>query len=179
MAKYNVKRPRPLPTPEELLRRLAVDPQSPSGLRWTARANNNGAPAGSVAGSRKASGYWYIGFGGHQLLAHRLVWRISTGSDPGPMEIDHRDGNPSNNAWVNLRLASHAQNTRNRPANRQGTSKYCGVSWDRVNRKWRATISSGGRLKCLGRFPIEEDAARAYDEAATRAYGDFARLNLP
>ena len=63
---------------------------------------------------------------------------------------------------------------------RQGTtSGYKGVYWVRSKSKWAAKIKFEGRSIWLGYFEIEEDAARAYDEAAIKCFPKFARLNFP
>lgn len=59
------------------------------------------------------------------------------------------------------------------------SSGYTGVGWDRGARRWKAYIHTGGKLRHLGYFDEERDAARAYDEAAQRLRGDKTKLNLP
>ena len=49
-------------------------------------------------------------------------------------------------------------------------SKYKGVSYTKKSKKWRATISKGGKSYYLGEFKNEEEAARAYNHAAERFY---------
>jgi hypothetical protein len=63
----------------------------------------------------------------------------------------------------------------NQSKNRPGSSQYKGIYWDSSRGKWRAKIA--GSID-LGRFDNEIDAAKAYDEAARRYYGDFARTNF-
>lgn len=93
--------------------------------------------------------------------------------------IDHHDLNRLNNRRYNLRPATVAQNMQNRPkSSTRMTSKYKGVSWDRGRKKWRAMICVLGRNQQLGRYDYEEDAALAYDVAALRHFGQFARFNF-
>jgi hypothetical protein len=113
---------------------------------------------------------------GPTIRMHRVILGLA---DNDPREGDHINGDPLDNRRSNLRIApTHAHNGANRHKRRQATtSRYKGVSWDKDNAKWRACIAvNGGRLH-LGRFTSEEDAARAYNEAAFEAWGEFACLN--
>jgi HNH endonuclease/AP2 domain len=87
--------------------------------------------------------------------------------------IDHRDGDPSNNRWDNLRRATVAQNGANKPRHRNNTSGFKGVCRDRG--RWRAAIYKNGRRHPLGNFPTPEAAHAAYVKAARKLFGEFAR----
>jgi hypothetical protein len=93
--------------------------------------------------------------------------------------VDHRNRDGLDNQRANLRVATQSQNAANQGP-RVGTSSYKGVSWTTRNQKWCAQIGTGlrGRVRFLGYFAAEEDAARAYDAAAREVYGPFARLNF-
>jgi hypothetical protein len=58
-------------------------------------------------------------------------------------------------------------------------SKYRGVNWDKIRNKWRPDISYDGKQHHLGYFEDEEEAVRAYDEAARAQHGQKAQLNFP
>jgi len=92
--------------------------------------------------------------------------------------IDHRNREGLDNRKSNLRLATHSQNNCNRKQI-QGSSKYRGVNYVKNRKKWRAAINYNRIYKHLGFFENEEDAARAYDEAAKIYHGEFATLNFP
>jgi hypothetical protein len=108
--------------------------------------------------------------------AHRVAWAIHTGAWPIG-EIDHIDGNPSNNRADNLREATRAQNMRNIKSRKGSTSKYLGVCY--VRNKWRATITVNEKKIHLGCFSCEVEAAKKYDQVAWENFGRFARLNFP
>lgn len=102
---------------------------------------------------------------------HRLILGVPTG-----VEVDHINGDGLDNRRCNLRPATRAQNVRN-TRNRANSSGYKGVSWDPINRKWRAKIGVDGFTRCLGRFEDPWEAALAYNAAALEAWGEYAWLN--
>ena len=98
---------------------------------------------------------------------------------PHGLLVDHRNGKTLDNRRANLRLATHSQNMQNRGKRRiKASSRFVGVSFDKEHKLWRAYIRYQEKRIHLGRFDSETDAARAYDEAAKKYYGEFARLNF-
>jgi len=91
--------------------------------------------------------------------------------------VDHVDGNRQNNRKDNLRVCSHIENSRNIHHNRRNTSGYKGVWWDKRHKKWRAGIGYNGKNIKLGYFVSKEEAAKAYNHAATKFFGQYACLN--
>lgn len=105
------------------------------------------------------------------ILLHREVL-----GEPAAF-VDHIDGDPLHALRANLRVCSHAENMRNRrPVH--GTSRFKGVSWSRGRQRWKAEIKVDRRRHTIGRFENEVEAARAYDAAARRLHGPFARTNF-
>jgi hypothetical protein len=99
---------------------------------------------------------------------------------PAGLLVDHRNGDTLDNRRSNLRLATHAQNTHNRRKTRTKTSsRFIGVYYDKRTGRWAAKIKNQERCKWLGRFESEIEAGKAYDEAAKKYHGEFARLNFP
>jgi hypothetical protein len=88
---------------------------------------------------------------------------------------DHIDGNPLNNQKSNLRLADARLNAFNRKSQRNSISCYKGVSKSRYG--WRARIMSEGKSIHVGYFNTEIEAANAYNLAAKKHHGEFARMN--
>lgn len=115
----------------------------------------------------------------HRGKMHLYMHRLIAGA--GPKEVvDHINRDTLDNRASNLRIADPSQNGANRIGDRRrfGTSSsYKGVSWDKSRNKWQAMIHVNGRTRALGRFALEDDAAKAYNAAAIDAWGEFARLN--
>ena len=107
------------------------------------------------------------------IQMHRVIL-----SAPDGVLVDHVSGNGLDNRRANLRLANHSQNRINSPR-RDGTSIFRGVSWHVCRQTWQATIGVDGKKHFLGVHPSEMAAALAYDDAARRLHGEFARLNFP
>ncbi len=86
---------------------------------------------------------------------------------PKGAKTDHRDGDGLNNTRRNLRICTDQQNACNQTRKRSDgiTSRYRGVSWDKVNCKWLVNITGGGVKKNLGRYDCEFYAAGVYDAA--------------
>lgn len=158
-------------TQERLKELIAYDPEDGS-FRW--RVNRSGGVrAGDTAGSTNKRGLRYIDVEGRKYAAHRLAWLFMTGSWPTKL-VDHRDRDFSNNAWTNLREATHAGNSQNRSIGRDNTSGIKGVSWSIAAGKWQAQIRANGKTIHLGTFAQKSDAAKAYALAAARHHGEFA-----
>jgi hypothetical protein len=108
-------------------------------------------------------------------LMHRYIIKVPPG-----MVIDHINHNGLDNRNANVRIATHAQNSRNTRKQRPKTaSKYKGVTWNRPLKKWRAQITRDGKRISLGCFSDEIEAAKAYDIAAKKYHGRFASTNFP
>ncbi len=107
------------------------------------------------------------------IYMHRLITNAPYG-----LLVDHINGDCLDNRKANLRLATNAQNNYNkRPLN--SFSKYKGVFFIRKEKRWTATIGLNHKKIYLGNFKDEIKAAKAYDTAAKKYYGQFAYLNFP
>lgn len=93
--------------------------------------------------------------------------------------VDHINHNGLDNRKANLRLATAAQNARNRQkCKSKKTSKYKGVCWHKRDKKWTGRILVNSKSIALGYFEDEKEAARAYDRAARKYYGEYAEPNF-
>lgn len=91
--------------------------------------------------------------------------------------VDHSDGNGLNNQKQNLRECTIAQNSRN-ARTRSNKSGYKGVYLNTKVMRWHVQITVEKKRVCVGMFGTKEEAARAYNEAARKYHGEFARLNV-
>jgi hypothetical protein len=142
--------------------------------RWNVqeRTRPNGSKIGPYAfTSKRRNGRTTV------IWMHKLLM-------PGVHQVDHKDGGGLNNQRSNLRPATNLQNHANQSKTRTNhgrstSSRFKGVYWSRLERKWKAQIQTTGRKQGLGTFTDEDAAAMAYDAAAREAFGPFARLNFP
>ena len=113
---------------------------------------------GSPAGRTIQNKYIQIGINRKYYLAHRLAVFYMTGIWP-THEVDHIDGNPSNNSWSNLRQVTSIENSRNQATRSNNSSGVVGVKWKKEISKWVATIGVDRKLIHLGCFESLEVAA--------------------
>jgi hypothetical protein len=109
---------------------------------------------------------------GHSGLLHRLILL------PDKNEvIDHINGNPSDCRRFNLRIGTQRENSYNTRLGKNNRTGYKGVSWDKYRGKYVACICVNRKTIHLGRYGTTEEAANAYDNAATIYFGQYALLN--
>ena len=127
------------------------------------RKTSNTAKLGTV-GHKSKRGAVTIFVLGKKRYAHRLAWLYTFGEWPNG-EIDHIDGDPTNNRLANLRIANSAENKQNqRRAKRGNKTGYLGVFLHAPG-IWRARIQINGQGKHLGLFRDPESAYSAYVQA--------------
>ena len=95
---------------------LTYSTESPSGLFW-----NNGKVAGTLDGQ----GYYMTQLNKVRFKNHRYIWELFNGPIPEGFQIDHIDGNRSNNRLENLRVVSPSENSRNKKLQSNNTSGVC------------------------------------------------------
>lgn len=87
---------------------------------------------------------------------------------------DHKDRNPLNNRRDNLRPATNSENARNHNKQKNNTSGFIGVHWDKDANKWKAEIRVNKKKINLGRFIKKEDAVITRLHAELKYFGEFA-----
>jgi hypothetical protein len=131
--------------------------------------------AGSPAGHLRPDGYLQIRFRRRTCMTHRYAYLLMTGAwPPDGYEIDHKNGDRSDNRWDNLRLVTRAQNRMNSRGN-IGRDLPKGVTRNNRGKPFAAGISIDGRMTHIGSFATAEEASAAYETAARKHFGEYAR----
>jgi len=166
-------RPRRAFTKEEAENHILYD--ADTGLiRWKKRIQcfGGGRDAGSLAGTNK-DGYTSIKMFGKFYRSHHLVWLMETGEwPPLGVDIDHINRDRSDSRFVNLRLATRAQNNLNSPGRCDNKTGHRGVHPSRT--RWCARISVDKKIIHLGTFETKDDAIRVRKAAEQKYYPDYA-----
>lgn len=162
----------------DLLEHLSYNPES-GVLTWIKRPWRSEIVVGTEAGGVRPDGYHYVCFRGRRYISHRLCWALHYGEMPSTLTIDHINMNRADNRIANLRLATVAENARNRNASPRNRIGFKGVSFDPRRRRFLASVTKDKRSYSLGHYPTAEAAALAYDEAVAQLHGEFARFNFP
>lgn len=110
------------------------------------------------------SGYLKFRYNGRLFYAHRIAWLLHYGYNP-KHQIDHIDGDRSNNRISNLRPATDGINRRNMKLRSNNTSGINGVYWHKQCNKWNARVKVNGKDLSLGLFDTLEEAAKRRKEA--------------
>lgn len=120
-------------------------------------------------------GHWYAIRNGDlgSIYMHKEIMKPMT-----DFVVNHIDGNRLNNQKVNLRLCNLTGKAGMQKEARNNTSGYRGVSWHRKFQCWVAKIGLKNETINLGCFPDPKQAALAYNAAALKHFGEFARINL-
>jgi len=99
---------------------------------------------------------------------------------PNGKVVDHINRNRLDNRKANLRPATKQQNAWNSKFKRKARiTRFYGIYWDKDKEKWQVRLDINGRIRRLGYYADEIEAAKAYDEAAKEYRGEFAVLNFP
>lgn len=168
-----------LPSQEVLRQLLDYDPAT-GALTWKPRAASNfpksskpnatsatwnarfaGRPAGAVG----VIGYHVVTIDSKHHYAHHIAWVLADGGGLSGVEIDHINGNRSDNRIENLRAVPKSENAKNKRLSRRNVSGISGVRLFKPNGKWTAEIQANGKRHYLGYFPSFDDAVAARKRA--------------
>lgn len=166
-----------LPCPTVLRQLLRYDPKTGS-LYWLRRKPYQFEGTGRYSADRRCN-TWNAKFAGKEALsvvsnhgnhdgtvlgarvkAHRAAWAIFYGEWPSS-DLDHINGNPTDNRMENLRLVTHRENMLNQKKRSTNTSGATGVYWYKKNQNWIVKIGVKNKLLHVGYFDSYEDAVEA------------------
>lgn len=109
----------------------------------------------------------------NHIKMHNVIMKPSDG-----FIVDHKDGDGLNNSKINLRICTTSQNQMNKRKPSNNTSGYKGVHFHKPSKKYLARICLNNKRIVIGFFKEPQDAARAYDQAAVKYFGEFAKTNF-
>jgi len=125
-----------------------------------------------IVGTIRKDGYIRMAINYKYYYAHRLIYMMF--HNEMPIQIDHIDGNPSNNKIENLRKADNTKNSFNKNLTKSNTSGVKNVYWAKNCKKWAVLIQAFGKKKYLGLFKDLELAELVAIEARNKYHKEYA-----
>ena len=104
-----------------------------------------------------------------EVYLHRFIMNA-----PKNYYVDHIDRNKLNNTRENLRICTPQESIRNIGPKK---GKYKGVHFNKLRNKYVAQITLNRKVRHLGYFSCDRQAAIAYNKAALELHGEFAFIN--
>ncbi len=151
---------KPLPPIERLTKLLSYN--SHTG-RVRRKGKGNQRKKGQLVGCKAPSGYITASVDNKSYLLHRIVWKLHTGNDPYPYQIDHINRKRDDNRIVNLRLVTHKEQMKNKGMNGNNKTGYKGVR--KKGNRYEASITRNKKRHYFGMFDTPEEAHKAIIES--------------
>jgi len=159
-------------TIEMLEEYLSYDPETGL-LRWI-KSPMTKIREGDLAGTINGDGYLQIILNGKHISGHIAAWVLFHKRWPKE-QVDHKNGNRSENAITNLREATLPQNSFNRGLYSNNKSGVPGVFWSILEQKWKVGLNINKKHIHLGTFKYKEDAIKVRRDAEEEYFGEFRR----
>jgi hypothetical protein len=144
-------------------------------LTWKKKPNRN-IPLGRQIGKANIWGHMAFATNGKTYMVHRVIWLLHYGKWP-EHQIDHINGNKSDNRITNLRDVTQFINMQNQKvSHKNNKSGYLGVHWSKhvPTKPWKAEIKINGKSKSIGHFATPEEAHAAYLQAKSQLHIGYA-----
>jgi HNH endonuclease/AP2 domain len=162
---------KPLPSQKELHKLFEY---KEGHLYWKIKPRNS-AKIGDKVGGLNSKGYITLRLNNSQYKMHRIIWVYHYNTIFNNLQIDHIDGDKTNNTIENLRLATNSQNNfNNKSAYCNSKSNILGVFWSKTRKKWVSQICKNNKRMHLGYFLNQEDAIAARKAAELQYFAEFA-----
>lgn len=113
----------------------------------------------------KSQGYHNVYVDSTRYKTHRIIWKLYYGEFDENLEIDHINGNRSDNRIVNLQAKTLQENQKNRKISINNKSGVIGVSYNKRQKVWQARIGHNNKDIHLGFYLKKKDAVKARKEA--------------
>jgi HNH endonuclease len=145
------------PIPEEIREYIDYNPETGECVWKKKTSKYSKVKVGDTVGHLSSDGYRSFKVSDNMYQLHRVIWFLYHGEDPGDKQVDHMNGNRSDNRISNLRLLTHQENQHN---------NHClGIHYSKNRRKWTAQIRLDGKKKHLGGWDCPLLAGLAYQDA--------------
>jgi len=161
---------------QERLKELLHYDEELGTFTWLIRPCNS-MRSGDFAGTYDKNGYLRILYKGKLYMGHWLAWLYIYGKFPDN-EIDHINGNPSDNTILNLRDVTRKQNMENKKVYSNSKSGYPGVTWHIKKNRWVVRIGHYGKRISVGQFKDLNDAIAARIKAENATYTHNHRIKV-
>ena len=143
-------------------------------LIWKARSSKC-VKIGDIVSGVGGNGYKRVTINYKSYLAHRIIYFMHNGFVAE--YLDHINGNKLDNRIENLRACTVSENGQNAKLRTDNSSGIKGVSWLKIERRWRARIESKGKVIATKYFLKKEDAKEYIENIRANIHGEFARNN--
>jgi len=140
-------------------------------LYW--KKSGHGIQKNKPAGSMSKTGYSIVHINFKQYRQHRIIFLMFYGFMPN--QIDHIDGNKSNNKIENLRECTHQQNQINKSRTKSNTSGYKNVFLNKRINRWGVRLKSNGKIIYGGHYKTIEEANQKAIHLREKYHGEFAK----
>lgn len=133
--------------------------------------------AGRPSGTDASTGHLTTWVDGRNVGVHRIAWALHYGAYP-ELEVDHVNGNGTDNRICNLRLATSSENNRNRRLSDRNKTGVKGVFRVKAGKPWRVCIGYGQRRYYITQFDEFDDAVAHANEMRLKLHGEFANAGV-